>query len=215
MAAIDHLVLACPHLEEGVDWMAEQTGTRAVPGGRHVGVGTHNALLSFDETTYFEIIGIDESQPAPNQPRPFGLDFSGDLRLVTFAVRPTDGETTESLARTLADAGFDPGPVRAMSRKRPDGVEIQWQLSQPGATQTPGPEPAVVPFLIDWGDTPSPARSAPVMGALIELCISHPDPAARAAVAALDLGPVVTFVEGPPSLTAIVETTNGTVEIRP
>ena len=40
---VDHLVFACPDLEQGVEQIADLLGVRATPGGRHEGLGTHNA----------------------------------------------------------------------------------------------------------------------------------------------------------------------------
>lgn len=161
MAVIDHLVLAAPDLDAGVDLVASIVGVRAAPGGAHDGLGTHNALAAFDEGTYLEIIGIDPTQPEPAHPRAFGLRPDGDIRLVTYAVRPTDGETLDDLADALRSAGAEIGPAIAMQRTRPDGVTIHWRLTLP----VTGNEPAV-PFLIDWGDTPHPADGLPLLGPL-------------------------------------------------
>ena len=47
MAGIDHLVLGTSRLEDGVAWVNAVTGVEPAAGGRHVHLGTHNALLSF------------------------------------------------------------------------------------------------------------------------------------------------------------------------
>jgi hypothetical protein len=41
---IDHLVYAVPSLPAGIADVAERFGVRARAGGKHVGLGTHNAL---------------------------------------------------------------------------------------------------------------------------------------------------------------------------
>jgi hypothetical protein len=79
MAELDHLIFACRDLEAGVQAIAELTGATAVEGGRHVGNGTRNSLLTFDDRTYFEIIAIDPDQPEPARPRSFGLDVSSPV----------------------------------------------------------------------------------------------------------------------------------------
>ena len=43
--ALDHLLVGTADLEQGVRWMQQQAGVRAVPGGSHPGVGTRNAPL--------------------------------------------------------------------------------------------------------------------------------------------------------------------------
>jgi hypothetical protein len=207
MPELDHLIFAATDLATGVARIAELTGAVAVPGGPHPGVGTHNALLTFDETTYFEIIAFDPDQPVPAAPRPFGLDEGVEPRLAGYAVHPAAGETIEDVVAMLAEAGHDPGPVTAMSRVKPDGEEISWRLTRSMKETTP----SAVPFAIDWGDTPSPARSLPSMGSLAELRIEHPDPATRTAAAALGLG--LTVSDGPARLTAVVDTPGGRIEL--
>lgn len=58
MAELDHLIFASKDVQAGAEQIKQLTGAEAVPGGPHVGLGTHNHLLTFDERTYFEIIGI-------------------------------------------------------------------------------------------------------------------------------------------------------------
>ena len=207
MPELDHLIFASPDLDTGVAHIERLTGATAVTGGPHPGVGTHNALLTFDEITYFEVIAIDPTQPEPPNPRPFGLDDADEPRLAGYAIHPAPGETIDEVAGLLRDAGHDPGPVTSMSRVKPDGEEIHWSLTRAAMREVPCP----VPFVIDWGETPSPARSLPSMGSLVELRISHPDRATRAVPEALDLGLMVR--DGPLGLVAVVDTPKGRVEI--
>jgi hypothetical protein len=209
MPEIDHLVFASRHLEEGIAHIEALTGVRARAGGPHPGIGTHNALLGFDGASYFEIIAVDPDQPRPPHPRPFGLDDGPSRRLAGFAVHPSGGETLESVADTMRSAGWDPGPVAGMRRTTPEGKQIGWRLTRPPGPVRPGD--GVLPFVIDWGDTPSPALSAPPMGRLEALQASHPDAAVRAVLRALDLG--LEVVEGPPGLTATVRTARGRVRL--
>ncbi|MEM9562748.1 MAG: VOC family protein [Actinomycetota bacterium] len=211
MPELDHLIFAATDLDAGVAHIAELTGSTAVAGGRHPGVGTHNALLTFDEVTYFEIIAIDPSQDEPERPRPFGLDDGAAPRLAGWAMHPAAGERIEDLVAMLVGAGHDPGPVLDMSRARPDGTELSWRLT----IGDPADTPAATPFAIDWGASPSPALSLPSMGGLVELRVEHPDAAARAVAeavaAAVDQTVVVS--DGAPRLTAVVDTPGGRVEI--
>jgi hypothetical protein len=205
--ALDHLVFAVPDLAAGVLDLERRLGVRATPGGKHVGLGTHNALLALSDSAYLEVIGPDPDQPAPARPRPFAIDRLAAGRLVTWArhTRDLDG----CVARALA-AGFDPGTPLAMSRTRPDGVRLDWKLTLRAEPAGDG----LVPFLIDWGATPSPALSCAKGVSIRALRAEHPDPEpVRAALAAV--GAVLALARGAaPALVATLATPNGVVELR-
>lgn len=203
MASLDHLVIAAVDLDLGVAELERRTGVRAAPGGSHPGIGTRNALVSLGADSYVEVIGVDPAQPAPAQPRPFGVDDGPVFELTAFAVHPDPGETIDDLAEALRGTGFEPGPVVAMSRTRPDGATLHWRLTMPST--------GVLPFLIDWGTTVSPAASAPPLGRLHELVVSHPDDAVRATIEALAPGVVV--VAGSPEIRAVVDVDGHRVEL--
>ena len=211
MPELDHLIFASAVLADGVAHIEELTGSTADPGGPHPGVGTHNALLTFDATTYFEVIAIDPDQPDPDRARPFGLDQGAAPRLAGWAIHPAPGETIEDLVALLQSAGHDPGPVLAMSRVRPDGVELAWRLTIGDRSDVP----AGNPFVIDWGDTPSPATTTPSMGRLVEFRVTNPDAETRAVARAVAdaIGSGIVVEDGPARLTAVVDTPGGRVEI--
>src|SRR5580765_3359861 len=117
---IDHLVYGALDLERSVAELEQRLGVRASPGGRHSGKGTHNALLALGGDCYLEIIAPDPEQPAPAGPRSFGLDALRVPRLLTWAAKSRDLESTVSRARAL---GVDLGAPGAGGRRRLDGVE--------------------------------------------------------------------------------------------
>ena len=93
-AELDHIVVASARLDEGVDWVEQRLGVRPQPGGSHVAMGTHNALLKLGVQTYLEVIAIDPEGTPPSRPRWFALDqpamqarLAAGPALVTWAVR--------------------------------------------------------------------------------------------------------------------------------
>ena len=119
---LDHLVLAGPDLAEAVAWFAELTGVDPAAGGSHVGLGTANYLVGLGAAAYLEIIGPDPEQPAPEQPRPFGIDDLVAPRVVSWAVRVSDIAAVVAASRR---AGYDPGDPIAMSRRTRDGELLE------------------------------------------------------------------------------------------
>lgn len=210
MAELDHIVFACRDLAEGTRIIGDLTGAVPVVGGPHVGRGTRNTLLTFDDRTYFEIIGIDPDQPEPERARGFGLDDLEAPKLVAYAIHPVDDETLEGLAAIVRDGGFDPGEWMAMSRQKPDGELLEWELTAGGDTgfRLDG----AIPFAIDWLGKPSPATTLPSMGSLVQLSVQHPDDRVGAVLAGLGLSKVA-FSQGPAALSATIETATGTIEL--
>ena len=205
MTRLDHLVYAAPDLNAAIDALAARTGVRATPGGKHVGLGTQNALMALGADTYLEIIAPDPEQPPPAMPRPFGLDALTAPRLVTWAVKAPDIDAQVAAARAAA---YDPGVVMSMNRTRPDGVRLAWRLTLTPRLQGDG----LVPFLIDWGTTPHPAGSAASGCVLVELRAEHPEPAmVRPLLAALKVE--LPLSHGAPALIAAVDTPNGWLQL--
>jgi hypothetical protein len=211
MAELDHIVFACPDVVDGTRIIEELTGATAVVGGPHVARGTHNTLLTFDERTYFEIIGIDPDQAEPERPRGFGLDDLDGPKLVGYAVHTLGDETLDDIGATIRSAGFDPGTQLAMSRMKPDGNLLEWELTTGGDTGH-GMDGAL-PFAIDWLGGQSPASSLPSMGSLVKLSVRNPDARVADVIAGLGLNNAVDFTVGPAQLTATIETPNGIIKL--
>ena len=168
---IDHLVYAAPDLAAAVAEVEERLGVRAQAGGQHIGLGTRNALLALGTQTYLEIIAPDPGQPEPPGPRPFGIDGVRRGGLAGWALACDDIDAAVARARSH---GYDPGEVTGGQRTEPTGTVLRWRLT-PGATAG-----GLVPFLISWGDTEHPARSAPHGLTLEAFHLEHPDPASLA-----------------------------------
>jgi hypothetical protein len=178
----DHLVYAVPNLANAIDEFEQRLGSAPSFGGRHEGLGTHNAILPLEGETYLELIASDPDRPAPKQPRPFGLDALHGPRLATWAVR---SRTVESDVEGARERGFDPGIVLEMSRDEPSGDVLRWKLSLRSKPFGDG----LGPFLIDWGTTLHPSYTAASEAsrcALSSFSARHPNPTIiRAALDAL------------------------------
>ncbi len=204
---VDHLVYAAPDLDEAVRRLEETLGVRAAPGGRHPQWGTRNALLSLGPETYLELVAPDPERASPNVPSVFGLSRLREPRLVGWAARE------EHLRRRVAQAegrGVRLGPVVEGNRTAPDGSELRWLLTDPEIVLGDG----LVPFLIAWGASAHPARSAPHAGRLVKVRGEHPAPErVRAMLSALDL-PLPVKAAPEPALVATIEVAGTRVELR-
>ena len=207
MAVIDHLVYAVPALDRAIERFESATGIRPAIGGAHTGLGTHNALISFG-AAYLELIAPDPEQADPDAPRPFGIDELDGPTLVTFAIRPGDGETIDALVQKARAAGFDPGEIVPMSRQQPNGDELHWRLTFPQLEMG-----GAVPFVIDWGRTELPATTAPGGIELVDFHVLHPDPpAVRKAQDALNFAMNVGMANEP-TLHASIRGPRGTLDL--
>lgn len=207
LASVDHLVWGGPDLEREIDRLEQWTGVRAVLGGRHPGEGTRNALIRLGPTKYLELIGPDLTQTRSRRPRWFGLDAVTEPRLITWAANSPDLGEGASAARA---AGVPLGEVQTGQRKLSNGRVLSWRLTYPNVRVGDG----LVPFLIDWGDSPHPARTAPGGIELVDLRAEHPDP-----VAIIEwlrpLGLELPVVAGrAPALIATLGTPRGRLELR-
>lgn len=132
---IDHLVVVVQDLAQASRDYA-QLGFTVVPGGQHP-VGSHNALIAFEDGAYLEIIAfyreaVDHRWWDPLQ--------KGE-RLVDLCFQTNDLRGDTEKLRGAGVAINNPVP---WSRKRPDGYELKWLLSL--AT---GSHRGVAPFLIE------------------------------------------------------------------
>jgi hypothetical protein len=204
---LDHIVYATPDLAKSVDDLEKRLGVRPTLGGKHPGIGTHNALLSLSETAYLEVIGPDPDQPPPAQPRPFGIDTLTAPRLVTWLAKATNLDQQIEKAR---GAGYNLGTPTPMSRQLPDGSRLEWRLAIP-------PQPlgdGLVPVLIEWHTDRHPAKTSARGCTLVEVHGEHPRPETIKPI--LDvIGVTLDIRQGPaPALIATLDTPKGRVVLR-
>ncbi|HLI13934.1 MAG TPA: VOC family protein [Alphaproteobacteria bacterium] len=205
MHAIDHLIWACPDLAAGSAILEGLIGTTPAAGGSHPGGGTRNALIGLGKRCYLEIIAPDPAQDPAGTP----AEWMGRLArpgLVSWALAACD---LGALAARLAVLSIHTKGVVAMSRRNPDGTLLRWEVLRL-AGHAFGP---VVPFFIDWLETPHPAAALPAAGALRRLEIRHPQAEAlRRLFVALSLD--VPVASGTlPALAAVLETPRGKVPL--
>lgn len=205
---VDHIIYAVEDLDQGIADIEARLGVRAVRGGAHPGLGTHNALISLGPRAYLEIIAPDPAQPEPAQPRPLGMDSLTGPKLIGWAANAPSLETLVSDAGARGYPMFAPEPGQ---RRTPEGTTLSWRST---ALEDYDFGDGVVPFFIDWGATPSPATTSPQGARLVSLRAEHPDPATvRAALDAL--GVTLEVSNGArPTLIAIIEGPRGQLELR-
>jgi hypothetical protein len=207
ISRVDHLVYATADLNRGIEEIEKLLGVRATAGGQHPGRGTRNALIALGPTTYLEIIAPDPDQPPPKQPRPFGIDGLQESKLVAWCV---NGRDLEQLRSEAVRKGVPLGEIRSGSRRRPDGVELSWRFTDPSTLVADG----IVPFFIDWGDSPHPAFTAAKGAKLVSLRAEHPDVRrVRGMLRLLGIDLPVKRGESP-ALIAVIESPRGPVELR-
>ncbi len=135
---IDHIVVVVRDLGQAVA-NYENAGFTVVAGGEHVGGATHNALISFANGTYFELIAFKEPD-RPQEHRWWERLQRGE-GLVDYALGSDDLDAdAEAVARRgLAVRGPADG-----GRQRPDGKQLIWRsfFLGSGAGQT------ALPFVI-------------------------------------------------------------------
>ncbi len=120
---LDHLVIAVHDLDLAMKRHREQ-GYHVVVGGKHPGRLSHNALVVFEDGSYFEL--ITWSADAPAEAWWHILQQQGE-GLIDFALLPHD--TTQVVADAQARGLDIVGPIDG-GRQRPDGVELKWTTAR-------------------------------------------------------------------------------------
>ena len=175
-AMLDHLLLGCSDLDQGMAFVEQRTGVRPSMGGVHPGRGTRNALLALGPLHYLEVIAPDPAQSAASGKA--GLaDMLRQLAaptLVAWAVHTSD---IVRVAERWRKAGVQfQGPTPG-SRARPDGTTLHWRT-----LNIANDRGGLVPFVIEWGkDTVHPSVDAPAGCRLESFTVVTPDSAAMSA----------------------------------
>ncbi len=170
-AMLDHLLLGCSDLDEGIAFVEKHTGVRPAMGGVHPGRGTRNALLSLGPLHYLEVIAPDPGQtemPNVRAELPAMLRKLAAPALVDWAVHTSDIATVVDRWRKAAVEFHGPTPG---SRARPDGKVLHWQT-----LNLDNDRDGLLPFFIEWGaDTRHPSLDAPSGCELESFSVVSPD----------------------------------------
>jgi predicted enzyme related to lactoylglutathione lyase len=131
-------------------------------GGPHGNGITQMASVGFDDSTYIELIA--PIKPGVTEGSPWAKFMSDDAVPCAWAAGASGLQ--QELDR-LKKIGIPVKPPEPGSRKRPDGMSIEWNTADLGAT-TPG---ATLPFLIEdltpraWrGQTSASVQGSPLAG---------------------------------------------------
>jgi hypothetical protein len=207
---LDHLIVGAASLDRGVEWIEDRLGVRAQTGGKHVAMGTHNALLRIGARVYLEIIAIDAAATAPKRSRWMDLDeprmrarLAEGPALIHWAV------STRDIDSDVARSSIDLGEILPMQRG-----DFRWRMTVPEDGHLPGR--GLVPALIEWSDARHPTGALPESGVqLITLAGEHPEPApVRDALAGLGLSEMLKVTYGrTPRLAAMLRTPRGVVTL--
>ncbi len=167
---VDHVTIA------GTDLKAmEQAFSRfgLVPqyGGPHSNGVTHMALLGFEDGSYIELIST--MQPGVHSPS-WGEAIAGNAGPCAWCARV---QNIRDEANRLVAAGVAvAGPI-AMSRQRPDGKLVEWELAYLG-NQEAG---ATLPFIIqdktprNWRVEPTPGLAEKGLTGVVNVVLGVQD----------------------------------------
>jgi hypothetical protein len=169
---LDHLVLGCSDLDQGMAFVEKHTGVRPAMGGVHPGRGTRNALLALGVPYYLEVIAPD---PQQHEIQPAGVPLLNALKqlaapqLIDCAVHTLN---IEAVAEQLRQAGMAFQGPRPGSRARPDGRVLHWKTLTLDQNHD-----GLLPFFIEWGaDKDHPSVDAPTGCLLDSFAVAAPNP---------------------------------------
>lgn len=136
---IDHIVIAVRNLADASANYA-RAGFTVTPGGEHVGGLTHNALISFGDGSYFELIAFINPDQRPAPAHRWWDQLAAGEGLVDFAVLSPD---VAAEAAALVERGATVTGPSDGGRVRPDGQRVAWRTVRIEGGETR------LPFVID------------------------------------------------------------------
>ncbi|KAH8684709.1 glyoxalase-like domain-containing protein [Tricladium varicosporioides] len=151
--SLDHIiVLVSPEfLASPPTWLTKNF--TLTPGGRHADGITENKLICFGDGAYIELIAFVSPPPSPDSRKNHWWGAKTENSIIDFAFTSHDsstaGENWSSVQKRIKDnalkgIGYQ-RPVKG-GRKRPDGVQVDWEVTFPVVAPDSGYERGELPF---------------------------------------------------------------------
>lgn len=134
---IDHLIVCVDDLDGGARSFRDRFGLDSVEGGQHPGHGTANRIVPLGDS-YVELVAVVD--PSEADASAFGRWASG--RIGATGVVDAVSIRTDDLSAVCTRLGLE---STAMSRQRPDGVELKWSVAGVDLAFEES-----LPFFIEW-----------------------------------------------------------------
>ena len=121
LSGIDHVVVLVRDLPRAMADYAD-LGFSVTPGGQHAGGATHNALIGFEDGSYFELIAFTD--PSREQDHRWWPRLAAGEGLVDYALR---ADKVSAVIEEAHSRGLELGKATDGARRRPDGQQIAWR----------------------------------------------------------------------------------------
>jgi glyoxalase-like protein len=135
---VDHATVCGSELEPMREAFAK-IGLGTDYGGPHANGVTHMALVGFEDGSYLELIA--PLKPGVVEGSSWAKLMAGNAGPCAWAVATPD---IKQEVERLKTAGISTGEPKSGSRKRPDGMAIEWTTADVGS----GPSGGMLPFII-------------------------------------------------------------------
>lgn len=144
--ALDHIVYCTNNFNESLNFFEQSLGVRPSIGGRHLKMGTKNAILNLGQASYLEILAVDENNDKHTGPHWMGIDLIKKPKITRWAIKSNNIQSDQEILKkhrpelaTLFDG----------ERLTKAGTILKWKMLLPQAT----PEVELVPFVLDWSSS--------------------------------------------------------------
>ena len=162
---LDHIVWASNSLDEAAASFERLSGVEAGAGGRHIGIGSRNALANLENGAYLAIDGPDPEQELVGNYGAFLASLTSPV-LWRFVLQTSDLAAAEAV---LTRHGYQTA-IKSGSRTTTRGELLEWDtLSVLNHDLGSG-----MPMIKTWRTNSHPSTEAPAGCRLIKLTVSHP-----------------------------------------